>query len=217
MESGQFYSNDLEEYILAHTTKEDEVLNQLNRHTHLTALQARMLSGPMQGKLLEFLCRMIKPAKVLEIGTFTGYSAICMVRGLPPNAHLHTIERNDEIVETAESFFKKAGLTDRITLHVGNAIDIVPNLSEQFDLVLIDGDKREYPEYLEVVLPSVPVGGFIIADNVLWSGKVLDNKADDDYTQGVKSFNQKVANDNKLEQVMLPLRDGLMLIRKLAD
>lgn len=217
MEAEQFYSNDLEEYILAHTSKEDDVLSQLNRHTHLTALQARMLSGPMQGKFLEFLCRMINPSRVLEIGTFTGYSAISMARGLPKNGHLHTIERNDEIVETAESFFEKAGLSDKITLHVGNAVDIVPTFTERFDLVLIDGDKREYPEYLDVVLPRVSVGGFIVADNVLWSGKVLDDDSNDDYTQGVKNFNLKVTADIRLEQVLLPLRDGLMLIRKVAE
>ncbi|PKP36493.1 MAG: methyltransferase, partial [Bacteroidetes bacterium HGW-Bacteroidetes-15] len=173
METSSFLSNDMEDYILHHTTKENPILYQLNRHTHLTSLQPRMLSGPIQGKFLEFICRMINPKRVLEIGTYTGYSAICMANGLGTDAKLHTIEINDEVCETALTFFQKANLTNKITLHLGDAIDIIPTLNESFDLVLIDGDKRQYPDYLKTVLPFLNVNGYIIADNVLWGGKVL--------------------------------------------
>jgi predicted O-methyltransferase YrrM len=215
METGTFFSNDMENYLLNHTSKEDDVLYNLNRYTHLKSLQPRMLSGPIQGKLLELVCKMLKPKRVLEIGTYTGYSAICMAKGMDSDSLLHTIEINDEICEISQAFFEKAGLADRIKLHIGNALDVISILNEEFDLVLIDGDKREYPEYLRAVLPIVKTNGFIIADNVLWSGKVLLNEPDDDYTKGVMEFNDMVAKDTNLEQVLLPLRDGIMIIRKL--
>jgi len=214
METGLFYSHDLEEYILNHSSKEDSVLYELNRFTHLSSIQPRMLSGPIQGKFLELICGMIKPRMVLEIGTYTGYSAICMAKSLDENSHLHTIEINDEICDTALAFFQKAGLSNRITLHIGDAIEILPTLNHTFDLVLIDGDKRQYPKYLELVLPLVSQGGYIVADNVLWGGKVLLPKADDDYTKGVMEFNDLVANNNQLQKVLLPLRDGLLIIKK---
>ena len=216
METRSFHSHDLEEYLLSHSTPEDEVLYQLNRHTHLTSLHPRMLSGPLQGKLLEFIVSMINPHRVLEIGAYTGYSAICMAKGLSSDGHLHTIEINDEICEAAFTFFQKAGLENSITLHIGDALEIIPQLNEEFDLVLIDGDKREYPEYLRAVLPKVKNNGFIIADNVLWGEKVLLSAPDDDFTKGVMDFNSMVASDPTLEQVLLPLRDGLMLIRKIC-
>lgn len=214
METSSFHSHDLEQYILNHTTPEDKVLYELNRHTHLTSLQPRMLSGPVQGKFLEFLVRMINPQRILEIGTYTGYSTICMARGMNPDAHLHTIEINDEICDTASAFFKKADLEHRITLHIGDALDIINKIDEVFDLVLIDGDKREYPEYLKLILPKVIRNGFIVADNVLWGEKVLLKMPDDEYTKGVMEFNEMVRSDQNLEQVLLPLRDGIMLIRK---
>ena len=210
-------NNDLEEYIKKNTSPEDEVLYELNRYTHLTTFHPRMISGSAQGKFLEFICRMLKPKQVLEIGTFTGYSAICMAKGLENDGHVHTIEVDDEICEVSIDFFRKSGLESKITQHVGSAIDLIPTLNFDFDLVLIDGDKREYPQYLEAVLPKTKTGGFIIADNVLWGGKVLDTNANDPFTQGVKTFNSMVANDSRLEQVLLPLRDGLMIIRKLQD
>ena len=207
-------SNDMEEYILKHTSPEDSTLYELNRHTHLSNLQARMLSGPIQGKLLEMISRMVRPTNILEIGTYTGYSAICLAKGLALGGHLHTVEINDEVCDTAQDFFKKSGLDNQITLHVGSAIDIVPQLDYEFDLILIDGDKRQYPKYLEIVLPKLAKNGYIIADNVLWGGKVLLPKPDDNYTKGVVDFNRLVAEDKSLEQVLLQLRDGLMLIRK---
>ncbi|MDD3569071.1 MAG: O-methyltransferase [Bacteroidales bacterium] len=215
METGLYHSNDMEDYLLKHTTREDKVLYELNRHTHLTSLQPRMLSGPIQGKLLEMLSRMLRPHRILEIGTYTGYSALYLAKGLAEGGQLHTIEVNDEVCETALDFFRRAGVDSKITLHVGSALDIIPKLDEEFDLVLIDGDKRQYPQYLEMVLPKVKTNGYILADNVLWGGKVLLNEPDDAYTKGVMDFNDKVANAHNLEQVLLPLRDGIMLIRKL--
>jgi len=215
METGLYHSNDMEDYLLQHTTPEDNVLYELNRHTHLTSLQPRMLSGPIQGKLLEMISRMVGPQRILEVGTYTGYSAICLAKGLAHGGQLHTIEVNDEVCETALDFFSRAGVDSKITLHVGSALDIIPKLDEEFDLVLIDGDKRQYPQYLEMVLPKVKTNGYILADNVLWGGKVLLNEPDDAYTKGVMDFNDKVANAHNLEQVLLPLRDGIMLIRKL--
>lgn len=214
METGFNYSNDMEEYILEHTSPEDTVLYELNRHTHLSNLQPRMISGPMQGKFLEMISRMVRPTRILEIGTYTGYSAICLAKGLVPGGHLHTVEINDEVCDTAQEFFQKAGLSNQITLHMGSAIDIVPKLDYEFDLVLIDGDKRQYPKYLEIVLPKLTKNGYIIADNVLWGGKVLLPEPDDSYTKGVVDFNRMVAQNSSLEQVLLPLRDGLMLIRR---
>jgi predicted O-methyltransferase YrrM len=214
MEASNYYSHELEEYINQHTSPEDEVLYELNRHTHLTAYHPRMLCGQLQGKLLELICKMINPLRVLEIGTFTGYSAICIARGLSGEGHLHTIEVNDEITEQTLDFFSKAGVKNRITLHVGDALKIIPTLELDFDMVFIDGDKREYPKYLLTVLPRVKVGGFILADNVLWGGKVLDKEANDHYTKGVREFNLMIANNSKLEKVLLPLRDGLMIARK---
>lgn len=217
MESGTFGNNDLEEYLLRHSSAEDSLLYELNRYTHLTHLHPRMLSGSIQGKLLELICYMFSPVRVLEIGTYTGYSAICMAKGLKPDAELHTIEINDEVCETAQKFFVKANLDKIITLHQGDALDIIPRMEGDFDLVLIDGDKRQYPDYLKVVLPRVRVGGIIIADNVLWGGKVLMQQPDDNYTKGVVDFNKLVAENDKLDKVLLPLRDGLTIIRKKSE
>lgn len=207
-------NNDLEAYLLKHTSPEDDVLYELGRHTHLTGIHPRMLTGPIQGKFLELICRMLKPMKVLEIGTYTGYSAICMAKALPQHARLHTIEINDEVCETAHDFFQKSGINHLITLHQGDALEIIPQLNEEFDLVHIDGDKRQYPEYLNLVVPKVKPGGFIVADNVLWGEKVLLEKPDDAYTKGVKEFNKMVAEDERLEKVLLPIRDGLYVIYK---
>lgn len=217
MEAGTFENNDLEEYLLKHSSSEDSLLYELRRHTHLTNLHPRMLCGPIQGKLLQLICAMYNPSRVLEIGTYTGYSAICMARGLSPNAQLHTIEVNDEVCETAQDFFSKANLDSIITLHQGNAIDIIPHIEGSFDLVLIDGDKREYPDYLSIVLPRVRVGGIILADNVLWGGKVLMQEPDDNFTKGVMDFNKLVTENDKLDKVILPLRDGLTIIQKKSE
>ena len=217
MEIDPGLGNDLEQYLINHSSPEDEILYELNRYTHLTSLQPRMLSGPIQGKFLQFICSMLKPSRVLEIGTYTGYSAISMARGLNNGAELHTIEINDEVLETAKLFVAKANLSSIIQFHLGDALDVISKIQGFFDLVLIDGDKRQYPQYLNAVLPRINVGGIIVADNVLWSGKVLLEKPDDSYTKGVMEFNDMVSANNKLDKVILPLRDGLTLIRKIAE
>jgi len=209
-------NNKLEKYITDHIDRESDVLKELNRYTNINILRPRMLSGHIQGQLLKMICRMTNPMNILEIGTFTGYSAISMAEGLSrPDAHIDTIEINDELRSTIERFIKKAGLQDKISLHIGDALKIIPGIEKKFDLVFIDGDKREYPEYYELIFPLLNKGGYIIADNILWNGKViepLDKK--DDYTKGVMKFNDIVKNDSRIEKVILPFRDGLFLIRK---
>jgi len=209
-----FYFN-IEEYILNHSDEEDPVLTELNRETNLKILRPRMLSGHLQGKVLEMISKMIHPEKILEIGTYTGYSAICLAKGLKQNGILHSIEINDELEDFILKYIKKAELEDKIKLHFGDARDIIPQINEQFDLVFIDADKREYIEYYNIVFDFVKHGGFILADNVLWSGKVINMKTpDDEYTKGIFEFNEFIKNDNRIEKVILPLRDGLTLIRK---
>lgn len=208
----------LETYILNHIDAEDPVLHELERHTHLNVLRPRMLSGRLQGALLKMICRMIRPLSILEIGTFTGYSAISMAKGMPLEGHLHTIEINDELESLIVQYFKKAGVNNQITLHIGSALDIIPTIEGYFDLVFIDGDKRQYPQYLDIVMPKLKKGGFILADNILWDGKVCQpGMPDDAYTKGIMDFNDQVKNDPRLEKTILPLRDGLFLIQKTGD
>lgn len=209
-----FYFN-IEEYILNHSDDEDPVLAELNRETNLKILRPRMLSGHLQGKILEMLSKMIRPDKILEIGTYTGYSAICLAKGLTEKGVLHTIEINDELEEIITKYIQKSGLQNQIHVHFGNALEIIPTLNETFDLVFIDGDKREYFAYYKLILNYVKPGGFILADNVLWSGKVIELETpDDEYTKGIFEFNDFLKKDTRVEKVILPLRDGLTLIRK---
>ena len=210
------YDNqELERYITAHIDPESEVLYELNRYTNINVLRPRMLSGHIQGQLLKMICRMVSPVDILEIGTFTGYSAISMAEGTGDNSHIDTIEVNDELKPVILKFIVKAGFQDKITLHTGNALDIIPELNKEFDLVFIDADKRQYPDYYRTVFPMVRNGGYIIADNILWGGKVIEPVDDkDDYTKGILEFNDLVKKDNRVEKVILPFRDGLFLIRK---
>jgi len=205
---------ELDNYIEAYSTPEDKVLHDLRRQTHLQILRPRMISGPVQGQLLTMLCRMIRPKAVLEIGTFTGYSAICIARGIDQDAVLHSIERDDELESFIRQYIRKADLERKIVLHIGDALDIINNLNVEFDLAFIDGDKREYPAYYEAVMKKMNPGSYILADNILWNGKVVDaDLQNDNYTRGIINFNEMVKNDPRTEQVILPLRDGLMLIR----
>ncbi|SDC09665.1 O-methyltransferase [Williamwhitmania taraxaci] len=206
---------DLERYILEHTKPEDSLLVELDHVTHLRTVQPRMLSGHLQGVVLEMISKMVKPYRILEIGTFTGYSAICLAKGLATGGILHTIEVDDEMVPIAQEYFDRSEWRNCIKQHVGSALHIVPMLGEEFDLVFIDGDKREYIEYYNTVLPFVKTGGFILADNVLWDGKVLEKDPKDAQTKGIVDFNQYVNCDSAVENVLLPFRDGLMLLRKL--
>ena len=206
----------LEQYLLDHTTPEDPVLEDLFRQTHIRFVNPNMATGHLQGKFLELISLMIRPGYILEIGTFTGYSAICLAKGLKPGGKLITIEINDELNSFSHSYFRRAGVESMITQITGNALDVIPHLDLMFDLVFIDGDKREYTEYFRLIIDKVKPGGFILADNVLWGGKVLDNETSDTQTKGVIEFNEMILKEKNIEIVMLPLRDGLMMIRKKA-
>ena len=205
----------IEKYIEDHTTPESELLKELNRQTHLRTFYPRMLSGNVQGKFLEMICRMLQPKRVLEIGTFTGYSAIAMAQGLPNDGLIYTIEVNEEMESLVRKYISKSGMERKIKLLMGDALKIIPTLEEEFDLVFIDADKEQYVDYYKLAKTKLKKGGFIIADNVLWSGKVLEKSTKTDKeTQGIVEFNEFVKNDIEVEQVMLSIRDGLMLIRK---
>jgi len=207
---------EIERYILSHTTKEDGILTELNRQTHLKVLQPRMVSGHLQGKILEMVSFMVKPETILEIGTFTGYSAICLAKGLTANGVLHTFEINDELEEFAAQFISQSNLTDRIVQHIGSALDLAPLLGIKFDLIFIDGDKREYPQYYQMAKRLIKPNGFILADNVLWDGKVIETPTPtDDYTRGILEFNKIVQDDPHVQNVIMPLRDGMTIIRML--
>jgi caffeoyl-CoA O-methyltransferase len=205
----------IERYILEHIEPEDSVLQELDRETHLKVLGFRMLSGHLQGQVLTLFSKMIQPERILEIGTFTGYSAICLAKGLTETGKLLTIELDDELEDMAKKFFNKAGLQNKIIQLIGPALEIIPSLSEKFDLVFLDADKREYVDYYNLVFDKVRSGGYIIADNTLWSGKVLDTPMPaDEQTIGIKNFNEMIKNDFRVEKVILPLRDGITIIRK---
>ena len=205
----------LQEYLEENSTKEDEVLHDLRRYTYLKVIHPRMLSGPLLGKFLEMVSGLIRPEKILEIGTYTGYSAICLARGLKPGGELFTIDINDELQEKTRTFFDRAGLTDRIRCITGNAIEIIPTLEDEFDLVFIDGEKEEYIDYYNCVFPRLKTGGIILADNVLWDGKVMEPEEKmDSATRSIYDFNRMISADSRVENVILPLRDGINLIRK---
>lgn len=205
----------LEEYILSHTEPEDPVLAELTRKTNLEILNPNMLSGHLLGKVLQMISKMIEPELILEIGTYTGYSAICLARGLKEGGKLHTIDINDELEEIVRFYFKKAQIEEKIEYYTGNALEIIPRLNYYFDLVFIDGDKREYSAYYKIVIDKVKPGGFILVDNILWDGKVIEkNESCDPHTQGIKAFNKLAHNDPRVENVILPVRDGLMVLRK---
>ncbi len=208
---------ELDIYCVDHSSYEDELLSELTRQTYLKVLNPRMLSGCSQGLLLKMIVSMLKPNRVLEIGTFTGYSALCMAAGLSADGLIHTIEINDEVAAFAQSFFYRSDYAKKIISHVGDAIPIISAMTDDFQLVFIDGNKRDYLKYYETVFNKVAKGGFIIADNVLWDGHVLDEEKvqNDAQTKGIVLFNDFVKNDPRVEKVMLPLRDGLLLIRKL--
>ncbi|MDD2564514.1 MAG: O-methyltransferase [Salinivirgaceae bacterium] len=205
---------ELLEYIESHTTPESPLLYHIRRQTHLKVLQPRMLSGLLQGQLLSMISCMIQPTRILELGTFTGYSALCMLGGLKPGGQIITIEKNDEMGELIEANFAKSEHPECLKLMIGEALPILADMTEKFDLIFIDADKKEYPQYLNAIKPLLNPGGYIIADNVLWDGKVIDSKdADDKSTHALMEFNRMVQNDPDFVNVLLPIRDGLMLIR----
>lgn len=206
--------NKAEEYAKYHTSKLDDVLQEIENHTLASHPHAQMLSGHVQGKLLEMISRMIRPQAILEIGTFTGYSALCLAKGLQPEGKLHTIEIRLEDAETAAKYFKKAGMDYCIELHIGNALEIIPTLPLTWELVFIDADKAGYIDYYELTLPLVKKGGWIVADNVLFHGEVLGENVKGKNALAIRAFNEHVRNDDRVHQVMLTVRDGLMLIQK---
>lgn len=215
-----FLAKNLNDYSEKHTQVfYHEILREIERYTHLKVLMPQMLSGHLQGQYLSFISQLVQPRRILEIGTYTGYSAICLAQGLTQDGFLHTLEVNEELKEPVEGFFQKAGLSDKIKMHIGDAMELIDGLDETFDLVFIDADKPNYPNYYEKILPKVRIGGCIMIDNVLWSGKVTQKviKENDKQTQGIHQLNQLVHNDDRVANVLLPLRDGIMMIQKIRD
>ncbi len=212
----EFLPKDIEQYLIAHSEAEPTHLYELNRKTHLKVLQPRMLSGHVQGRILSMLSHMIQPKRVLEIGTYTGYSAMCFAEGLASGGEIHTIDINEELEDFIRIHLEKAGLTDKIHLHFGDAADIIEKIEGSFDLVFIDADKTSYAKYYDLIIDRIPSGGYILADNVLWSGKVIDPEGieKDPDTRAIVEFNQKIQNDDRVQNVLFPVRDGIMVIRK---
>ncbi len=209
-----FVPSNLAQYAENHTTSPSNVLQKLYRETNLKVVRPRNLSGNIEGAFLKMMSQMIRPNRILEVGTYTGYGSICLAEGLAEGGRLHTIEINEELEEMQRRYFAAAGLEEKIEIHIGDALEIIPQLEETFDLVFIDADKANYPKYFDLLIDKVRSGGFILADNVLWNGKVLEEKAKDRYTMGVKQFNEKVQEDERVENVLLTVKDGMMLIRK---
>jgi predicted O-methyltransferase YrrM len=210
-------SKALDQYSEQYTTAEMPVLAALNRETNMKIPMPVMLSGHLQGALLQMISHMVQPKNVLEIGTYTGYSAICLAQGLQEGGHLHTVDINEELEDICFSYFCKAGLEDKITQHIGNASEIIPGLAGPFELVFIDADKQNYHLYYDLVINKVPIGGYILADNVLYDGEVvLPVEEQSKNARAIHAFNEKVRQDKRVEHVLLPVRDGIMLMRKIA-
>jgi predicted O-methyltransferase YrrM len=213
--------NNIYDYIAEHSTAESELLKEITRETNLHVLNPHMLSGHVQGRVLSMMSKMIQPKYILELGTYTGYSALCMAEGLRPDGKLITIEHNDELEERIHRNFSQSDFNDKIELVIGDACERVTELinkgmSNQFDLIFIDADKREYSKYIDLVYPLVRQGGWILADNTLWDGHIIDPDYDkDSQTRGLRAFNDKIRDDERFEKVILPLRDGLTIIRKI--
>jgi predicted O-methyltransferase YrrM len=210
-----FLPEHISNYSEAHTSKESELLYQLNRETHINVLQPRMLSGHLQGRTLSMLSKLMQPTNILEIGTYTGYSALCLAEGLAEKGTLHTIDINEELESISNKYFKSSPFSNQIIQHIGNALDIIPKLDVEFDLVFIDADKENYLNYYNLLIEKLKSGTVIIADNVLWSGKVIEEaKPKDIETIALQQFNTAIQNDDRVENILFPIRDGLMIIRK---
>ena len=210
-----FINKDILEYSEKYSQQEPEILQELNRETHLKILNPRMLSGFFQGRLLSIISKLIKPKKVLEIGTYTGYSAICIAEGMNKDGIIHTIDKNEELNTIQKKYFKKSGLENNIIQYNGCALDIIPKIEEKFDLIFIDADKENYINYFNLVIDKLNNNGVILADNVLWSGKVINSEDHDLTTNVLREFNKSVNNDNRVETILLPIRDGISIIRKI--
>lgn len=210
----QFLPEEIDQYSANHTAAHSELLNLIEQETWQEVLMPRMLSGHQQGRLLSLLSHLIKPDRILEVGTYTGYSAICMAEGLSNRGVLHTIDINDELKPRVEKYLQKGDLSNTIKLHFGDAKHIIPMLKEKWDMVFIDADKENYSDYFDLVIDNMKIGGIIIADNVLWSGKVVDPNEKDHETMGLNNFNKKIVNDKRVDHQLLPVRDGLMIARR---
>lgn len=212
-----FISDDIMTYAINHTQDESNLLKALNKETHQKILQSRMISGHFQGRVLSFISQLIRPETILEIGTYTGYATLCLAEGLTKNGKIHTIEINEELIDFQKKYFDKSKFKNQIFTHIGDAIDIIPKLKLNYDLIFLDADKANYPNYMEMVVPKLKKGGVLVADNVLWSGKVLDyqQKRDDIETKGIKLFSELVKKNSSLQTLLLPIRDGLMMCRKI--
>lgn len=209
-----FLSEELENYAAQHTEDEPLLLQQLNKRTHLNVLQPRMISGHFQGRFLSLLSKMVQPRTILEIGTYTGYATLCLAEGLHPEGVLHTIDIKEELTDLQREFFDRSGYGNQIVQHLGKAADIIPSLNTTFDLVFIDADKQNYAHYFDLVIEKMNRGGIILSDNVLWSGKVVEEvKHNDKHTQALMAYNQKIKDDPRVETVLLPIRDGITLSR----
>jgi len=210
-----FINTGILKYSEINSQKEPILLKELNRETHLKILNPRMLSGAFQGRLISIISKLIKPKKVLEIGTYTGYSALCIYEGLDKKGIIHTIDKNEELVEIQKKYFKKTGEREKFIQHTGNALEIIPEINETFDLIFIDADKENYINYFNCIIDKLNTNGVILADNVLWSGKVTDERQQDETTKILRLFNELVNNDNRVETILLPIRDGISIIRKI--
>lgn len=211
-----FLSQEMDEYIGDHSSAEPEIIYQLQRETWLKHLYPNMLSGHIQGRFLSFISKMLRPKRILEIGTYTAYSTLCLAEGLAEGGSIDTIDVNEELVDIQQRYVEKAGLSDQINLHLGDALNIIPKLDVNYDLVFIDADKENYLNYYKIVLPKLAPSGVILADNVLWEGKTVSGW-DDLESNALRAFNQFVQEDNRVENLMLSLRDGLMMVRKVEE
>ena len=210
----EFLDKQIEDYISAHSDKEPQILADLNRETWAKVLMPRMLSGHIQGRVLSLFSNLLRPLNIIEIGTYTGYSALCLAEGIKKEGELHTIEINEEHALIAEKYFKKSKFSKNIKQHIGNALEIIPKINKKFQLAFIDADKENYSKYFDLIIEKIDVNGIIIADNVLWSGKVIQKDMDDE-TKALNNYNKKVLNDSRVENILLSVRDGLMICRKI--
>ena len=211
-----YINEHLEDYIIKHSQQEPRILKDLNRETNLKVLQPRMISGAHQGRLLSIISKIISPAKILEIGTFTGYSTLCLSEGLTKGGRIHTVDINEELYDLQRKYFKKSPFNDNIIQHLGNALEVIPTMDNNFDLIFLDADKNKYPEYLDVLISKLKIGGVLLSDNVLWDGKVLNPISEKDIsTKAIVKYNKLLSQREDMDNVILPIRDGLTISRKI--
>ncbi|MFT6167215.1 MAG: putative O-methyltransferase YrrM [Vicingaceae bacterium] len=208
-----FLDEKLDKYVTQHTSKESDLLYELHRETYMKVLQPRMLSGHFQGRVLSMISKMIQPSRILELGTYTGYSALCLAEGLTKDGHLHTIDKNEELEDFVQSFIDRSKFATQITQHIGDALTVIPQLNEDWDMVFIDADKENYLNYYNLVIPTLKSGSYILADNILWSGKVVDEASQDKDTKLLREFNTQITEDPRIENILLPIRDGIQIGR----